>query len=303
MLSDNLRTLKANNVILDNTGSTLNFPGTACGNLLIDKPDQFPYAFPANLFTAKIKGGKITMQTLPEFCYELLSKEIELQRVPGLEDIETVKLASGEPGGSIKIYRGKDIKVSLVDFRLGEGVPIPHHENRPGVGAEVFQISPDFIYKVPNWGINSVIMKDGTYYFDQDFSFGFDLVMDYDYTMKHLEPFAGTYKTFFSNPAFKIVPLVDLTTWVRTYVSPVFFSALTTTDNLQAVYDLAAEYIRLWLSLFKAAEKKDEAFREVQKKRIQSQYAGMQRSDRMGKILLKAYGQETFSKFFKALAT
>ena len=245
----------------------------------------------------------MTMQTLSEFCYDVLSQEISLQHVPGFQDIEAVQLASGEPGGGIKIYRGEGIKVSLVDFRLGEGVPIPHHENRLGVGAEVFQIAPDFIYKVPNWGINSVIMKDGTYYFDQDFSFGFDLVMDYEYTMKHFEPFAETYKKFFKNPAFTNVPLIDLTTWVRAYVSPVFFAALTTTDNLQAVYDLAANYIKLWISLFKAAEKKDEAFKEAQKKRIQSQYAGMQQSDRMGKILLQAYGQETFSKFLKALAS
>jgi hypothetical protein len=232
----------------------------------------------------------------------VLSQEISLQRVPGFEDIESVKLASGEAGGGIKIYRGEDIKVSLVDFRLGEGIPIPHHENRLGVGAEVFQIAPDFIYKVPNWGMNSVIMKDGTYYFDQDLSFGIDLVMDYEYTMKHLESFAETYKKFFCNPAFKVVPLIDLTTWVRTHVSPVFFAALTTTDNLQAVYDLAAEYIKLWISMFRAAEKKDEAFKQAQMKRIQSQYAGMQQSDRMGKIILQAYGEETFKKFITALA-
>ena len=248
------------------------------------------------------KGEKVTMKTLPEFCFDVLSQEISLERVTGFEDIEEVQLAGGEPGGGIKIYRGENIKVSLVDFRLGEGIPIPHHENRLGVGAEVFQISPDFTYKVPNWGMNSVIMKDGTYYFDQDFSFGIDLVMDYEYTMKHLEPFAETYKRFFSDPAFKPVPLVDLTTWVRAHVSPVFFAALTTTDNLQAVYDLAAEYIKLWISMYKTAEKKDEVFKEAQMKRIQSQYAGMQQSDRMGKIILQAYGKETFSKFLKALA-
>ena len=245
----------------------------------------------------------MTMPTLPEYCFDVLSQEISLERVPGFEDIEAVQLASGEAGGGIQIYRGQDIKVSLVDFRLGKGVPIPHHENRLGVGAEVFQISPDFTRKVPTWGINSIIMKDGTYYFDQDFSFGFDLVMDYEYTLKYLEPFTETYKKFFSNPAFKVVPLIDLTTWVRTYVSPVFFAALTTTDNVQAVYDLAAEYIKLWISIFKAEEKKDETFKEAQMKRIQAQYAGMQKSDRMGKILMQAFGPETFSKFFKALAS
>ena len=242
------------------------------------------------------------MKTLPEFCLEVLSQEISLKRVPGFEDIESVQLASGEAGGGIKIFRGEDIKVSLVDFRLGQGIPIPHHENRLGVGAEFFQITPDFIYKVPNWGMNSIIMKDGIYYFDQDLSFGIDLVMDYEYTMKHLEPFTETYKKFFSNPAFKVVPLIDLTTWVRTHVSPVFFAALTTTENLQAVYDLAAEYIKLWISIFRTAEKKDEAFKQAQMKRIQSQYAGMQQSDRMGKIILQAYGEETFKKFLRALA-
>ena len=248
------------------------------------------------------KGVTVIMKTLPEFCLDVLSQEISLERVSGFEDIESVQLASGEPGGGIKIYRGEDIKVSLVDFRLGKGIPIPHHENRLGVGAEVFQIAPDFTRKVPNWGINSIIMKDGTYYFDQDFSFGFDLVMDYEYTMKYLEPFTETYKTFFTNPAFKQVPLIDLTTWVRTHVSPTFFAALTTTETVQAVYDLAAEYIKLWISIFKAEEKRDEAFKATQMKRLQAQYAGMQQSDRMGKILVQAFGPETFSKFFKALA-
>ncbi|MBW2221827.1 MAG: hypothetical protein JRF22_04790, partial [Deltaproteobacteria bacterium] len=98
-------------------------------------------------------------------------------------------------------------------------------------------------------------------------------------------------------------PLVDLTTWVRVYVSPVFFSALTTTDNLKEVYDLAAEYIKLWISLFRAAEKRDEAFKEAQQKRLQAQYAGMQQSDRMGKIILQVYGKETFSKFMKAMVS
>jgi hypothetical protein len=120
--------------------------------------------------------------------------------------------------------------------------------------------------------------------------------------MKYLEPFTETYKTFFKNPAFKEVPLIDLTTWVRTHVSPTFFAALATTDTVQAVYDLAAEYIKLWVSIFKAEEKRDAAFKEAQMKRIQAQYAGMQKSDRMGKILVQAYGPETFAKFFKALA-
>ena len=46
------------------------------------------------------------MQTLSEFCYDVLSQEISLQHVPGFEDIEAVQLASGEPGGANKTYRG-----------------------------------------------------------------------------------------------------------------------------------------------------------------------------------------------------
>jgi hypothetical protein len=72
---------------------------------------------------------------------------------------------------------------------------------------------------------------------------------------------------------------------------------------VQEVYDLAAEYIKLWVSIFKAEEKRGEAFKAAQMKRLQAQYAGMQQSDRMGKILMQAFGPETFSKFFKALAS
>ena len=52
---------------------------------------------------------------------------------------------------------------------------------------------------------------------------------------------------------------------------------------------------------YSQAEKKDDTFKETQQKRIKAQYAGMQQTDRMGKVILKAYGQETFSKFFKAM--
>jgi len=43
-------------------------------------------------------------------------------------------------------------------------------------------------------------------------------------------------------------------------------------------------------------------FREQQQSRIQAQYAGMKNTDRMGKVLLSAFGKETFSKFFKAMS-
>lgn len=247
----------------------------------------------------------MSTKTLSEICFELLSREISLQRVPGFEDIERVRLLNGENGGGIKIYKADKInRVVLVDFKLGEGgVPIPHHENRPSTGAEIFQIAPDFTYKLPIWGINSIIMKDGTYYFDTDFSFGFDLVRDYAFVMKYLEPFDEVYKKFSSHPDLKIVPFGEMTTWVRTYISPVFITAITTSDKVQAVYDLAAELIKLWIRMYKEAAHQDNVFKEMQQQRLQAQYAGMKNTDRMGKILLGAFGKETFSKFFKAMAS
>lgn len=243
-------------------------------------------------------------KSLTEVCFELLSREIPLHRVSGFDDIENVKLLSGKDGGGIKVYKGEKIsRVTLVDFKLGEGVPVPHHENRPALGAEVFQIAPDFAYKLPIWGINSVIMKDGTYYFDTDFSFGFDLVADYEFTMKCLDPFNDVYKKFSTHPGLKIVPLSDMTTWVRTYISPVFIAALASTENLTPVHDLVSELIKLWVRMHRDAEKGDDAFKQSQQKRIQSQYVGMKNTDRMGKIILGVYGHETFSKFFKAMTS
>jgi hypothetical protein len=241
--------------------------------------------------------------SLPEVCFELLSREIPLQRVAGFDDIEKVKLLSGENGGGIKIYKGENIdRVALVDFRLGQGVPVPHHENRLSTGAEIFQIAPDFSYKLPVWGINSVIMKDGMYYFDTDFSFGVDLVMEYELAMKYLEPFNEVYKKFNLHPGLQIVPLAEMTTWVRTYISPLFITAITTVDKVQTVYDLAAEYIKLWVRMYRDAQK-DETLKQRQQQRHQAQYAGMKSTDRMGKVLLGAFGKETFSKFFKAMAS
>lgn len=246
----------------------------------------------------------MSKKSLPEVCFELLSREISLQRVPGFDNIEQVRLLNGENGGGIKIYNADKInRVVLVDFNLGEGVPIPHHENRPSTGAEIFQIAPDFRYKLPIWGINSVIMKDGTYYFDTDFSFGFDLVMDYEFTMKYLEPFNEVFKKFCTHPDMTIVPLGEMTTWVRTYISPVFITAITKQEKVQAVYDLASELIKLWVRMYKEAEQQDNVFKEKQQQRIQAQYAGMKNTDRMGKILLGAFGKETFNKFFKAMSS
>lgn len=241
--------------------------------------------------------------SLPEFCFETLSKAVRLERVSGFEDIEHVKLLSGEDGGGIKIYRAEKIpRVNLVDFRLGAGIPVPHHENRPCVCTEVFQITPDLSCRLPIWGINSVVMKDGTYYFDTDLSFGFDLVMNYEFTMKYLEPFSEVYKKFSTHPDLRIVPMAETTTWVRTYISPVFFTAVATTDKLQAVFDLAEEFIMLWLRMYRDAERGDDALKQQQQARIRAQYAGMKNTDRMGKLLLGAFGQETFAKFFKAMS-
>jgi hypothetical protein len=242
-------------------------------------------------------------KSLTEVCFELLSKEVKLERVTGFEDLENVRLLNGEEGGGIKIYQGERIgKVTLVDFRFKSGAPIPHYDNAIAVGAEVFQILPDLSCKVPIWGINSIILKNGEYHFDTDFSFGFDLVMDYEFTMKYLEPFNEVYKKFCRHPDFKRVTLDKTTTWVRAYISPVFIIAETTVDKVDTVYDLCAEFIKLWVRIWKEAEKRDEVFKQAQKKRIFSQYAGMKDTDRMGKVLKQIYGEETFMKFFKAMA-
>lgn len=245
----------------------------------------------------------MTVKSLPQACFDILAEEMKLERVSGFEDIENVKLLSGEDGGGIKIFTGEKInRVSLVDFKLGEGVPVPHHENRPSVGAEIFQIAPDLGYKLPFWGINSVIMKDGTYYFDTDMTFGFDLVQDFEFTMKYLDPFDKIYKKFCAHPDFKIIPLSEMTTWVRTYISPVFITAVTDISRMQTVFDLAGELITLWMTMYKDAQKVDDAFKQAQQKRIQSQYAGMKNTDRMGRILMEVFGREMFGKFFKALS-
>jgi hypothetical protein len=244
----------------------------------------------------------IEKTTLTEACYQVLNREIELKRVRGLEDIASVKLLNGEDGGGIRVYQGdKNVKVTLVDFKLGEGVPVPHHDNRLCVGAEIFQISPDLTCKLPGWGINSVIMKDGYYYFDTDFSFGFDLVMDYGYVMKYIAPFNETYQKYTRDPAFEMVTYYESTPWVRTYASPLFFSAIAKTDNLDSVYNLAADLIRLWLTMFRDAEQGDQVLKVSQAKRLKAKNEGSKNSDRMGKVLFGAYGKETFAKFFKAM--
>ncbi len=240
--------------------------------------------------------------SLPEFCFETLSKEISLQRIEGLDEIENVKLLSGEDGGGIKVYTGeRDTKVTLVDFKLGDGVPVPHHDNRLCVGAEIFQIVPDLSYKMPTWGINSVIMKDGFYYFDTDFSFGFDLVFEYEYVKKYIAPFNDVYQEFTKNPDFKMVTFYESTPWVRTYISPLFFSAIAKTDKLDPVFKLAEALIEVWLKMYRDAEKGDDALKQRQQERLKARSAGSKDSDRMGKVLFGAYGQETFTKFFKAM--
>jgi hypothetical protein len=240
--------------------------------------------------------------SLTGFCLERLSEELELERVQGFDDLETVKLLSGEEGGGIKIYKGEKIdKVTLVDFAFGEGVPIPHYDNELSVGAEIFQILPDLRYKLPIWGINSIIMKDGAYHFDTDFTFGFDLVTDYEFTMKHLDPFDETYKKFCRHTDLKRVFLGETTTWVRAYISPVFVIAKTRVEKVATVFELCSEFIKCWAAMYKEAERRDESFKKEQFARITSQYAGMKNTDRMGKVILGLYGHETFSKFFKAM--
>ena len=57
---------------------------------------------------------------LTRYCFETLSKELPLQRVSGLDDVENVKLLNRQEGGGIKIYQGEMIdKVSLVDLNIG----------------------------------------------------------------------------------------------------------------------------------------------------------------------------------------
>jgi hypothetical protein len=245
----------------------------------------------------------MTLKSLTRFCFETLAGEIKLERVAGLDDIERVKLLTGEDGGGIRLYKGDKIdKVSLVDFRYASGVPIPHHDNALAVGAEIFQILPDFSYKLPIWGINSVIFKDGRYTFDTDLSFGFDLVMDYGFTMKYLEPFDALHKKFLTHKDFHMVTMDKTTTWVRTYISPVFVIAETRVEKIDSVFELCAEFIKLWVRMYNEAEQVDDDFKKRQKQRIQCQYDGMRQTDRMGKILLGVYGRETFAKFFRAMA-
>jgi hypothetical protein len=241
-------------------------------------------------------------KSLPEACFDVLAGEVALQRVPGMEDIEQVPLLNGEDGGGIRMYAADRIgKVALVELSLGRGVPVPHHDNRLCAGCELFIVVPDYSYKMPAWGINNVIMQDGAYYFDTDFSFGWDLVTDYEYVKRYVAPFNETYQRFAQHPDFTMVSFYESTPWVRTYISPLFFSAITRTDRAQTVFDLAAELIRLWARMFREAEPLDAAGKEAQEQRLRARNAGSKDSDRMGRVLLEAYGRETFGKFFKAM--
>ena len=241
--------------------------------------------------------------SLTQRCFDLLSKEVPLQRVVGFEDLEHLKLLNGEDGGSIQIYKGEKIeKVTMAEFKFNrEGVPLPHLKNELALGSQVFQIFPDLSYKLPVWGINGNIRKNGDFGFDTDFSFGFDLVMDYEFTMKYLEPFNAVYKKYWNHPDFKRIHLDDTTTWIRTYISPVYIIVETTLDKANTVYDLCGEFIKRWVLMWKDAEKMDETFKEAQKRRLHSLFSGMKGTDRMGFLLKKIYGEETFSRLFKAL--
>ena len=240
--------------------------------------------------------------SLTSICLEMLSKEIKLQRIPGFEDIESVKLASGADGGGISLYNGEKIgKVTVADFSYGNGVPITHRQDRIGMTAELFQIMPDFSYKLPVWGIDSVLFEDGTYWFDTDFFFGFDLVNDYDFVMKYLDPFNEVYKKFLNNKDIKILSMAEVTTWVRTHISPCYIIAELPLAKVDAVYELASELIKLWMRMYNDAERQDESFKKSQIKRITSMYGKMKNEERMADIFREVYGKETFAQLFKAI--
>ena len=241
-------------------------------------------------------------KSLTNVCLEMLSKEINLQRIPGFEDIESVKLASGADGGGIRLYNGEKIgKVTVADFSYGNGVPITHRQDRIGMTAELFQIMPDFSYKLPAWGIDSVLFEDGTYWFDTDFFFGFDLVNDFDFVMKYLDPFNEVYKKFFNNKDIRVYSMAEVTTWVRTHISPCYIIAELPVAKVDAVYELASALIKLWVKMYNDAEKQDESFKKSQIKRITSIYGKMETGDRMAEILCDVYGKKTFAQLFKAI--
>ncbi len=241
-------------------------------------------------------------KSLTNVCLEMLSKEINLQRIPGFEDIESVKLASGADGGGISLYNGEKIgKVTVADFSYGNGVPITHRQDRIGMTAELFQIMPDFSYKLPAWGIDSVLFEDGTYWFDTDFFFGFDLVNDFDFVMKYLDPFNEVYKKFFNNKDIRVYSMAEVTTWVRTHISPCYIIAELPVAKVDAVYELASALIKLWVTMYNDAEKQDESFKKSQIKRITSIYGKMETGDRMAEILCDVYGKKTFAKLFQAI--
>ena len=240
--------------------------------------------------------------SLTNVCLEILSKEINLQRIPGFEDIESVKLASGADGGGISLYNGEKIgKVTVADFSYGNGVPITHRQDRIGMTAELFQIMPDFSYKLPAWGIDSVLFEDGTYWFDTDFFFGFDLVNDFDFVMKYLDPFNEVYKKFFNNKDIRVYSMAEIPTWVRTHISPCYIIAELPVAKVDAVYELASALIKLWVKMYNDAEKQDESFKKSQIKRITSIYGKMETGDRMAEILCDVYGKKTFAKLFQAI--
>jgi hypothetical protein len=104
--------------------------------------------------------------SLTKICLEMLSKEIHLQKIPGFEDIASLKLSSGADGGGISLYNGEKIsRVTAADLSYGNGAPITHRQDRIGMTAELFQVMPDFSYKLPAWGIDSVLFEDGIQFF------------------------------------------------------------------------------------------------------------------------------------------
>ena len=86
------------------------------------------------------------------------------------------------------------------------------------------------------------------------FTFGFDPVTDYEFTMKYLDPFDETYKKFCRHRDLERVFLDETTTWVRAYISPVFVIAKTRVKKVATVFELCSEFIKCWAAMYKEAQ-------------------------------------------------
>ena len=57
--------------------------------------------------------------------------------------------------------------------------------------------------------------------------------------MKYLEPFDALHKKFLTHKDFHMVTMDKTTTWVWTYISPVFVIAETQVEKMDRVFDCA----------------------------------------------------------------